>query len=92
MIRGALELAGVEFIDENGGGPGVRLRRPVEHMRQKSRKEEPAQAEEAAGAVIDKVLKGTGQPQAVKASRKRKLTKMPPELTQLPKAEKNGDT
>ena len=26
-IREALELAGVEFIDENGGGPGVRLRR-----------------------------------------------------------------
>ena len=25
-IRRALELAGVEFIDENGGGPGVRLR------------------------------------------------------------------
>ena len=24
-IRKALELAGVEFIDENGGGPGVRL-------------------------------------------------------------------
>ena len=23
----ALEAAGVEFIDENGGGPGVRLRR-----------------------------------------------------------------
>jgi hypothetical protein len=23
----ALELAGVEFIDENGGGPGVRLRK-----------------------------------------------------------------
>jgi hypothetical protein len=23
---GALEAAGVEFIDENGGGPGVRLR------------------------------------------------------------------
>lgn len=28
-IRRALEEAGVEFIDENGGGPGVRLRRPV---------------------------------------------------------------
>ena len=28
-IRRALEVAGVEFIDENGGGPGVRLRRPV---------------------------------------------------------------
>jgi hypothetical protein len=26
-IRSALELAGVEFIDENGGGPGVRLRK-----------------------------------------------------------------
>ena len=24
----ALETAGVEFIDENGGGPGVRLRKP----------------------------------------------------------------
>jgi ribosome-binding protein aMBF1 (putative translation factor) len=24
-IRRALEAAGVEFIDENGGGPGVRL-------------------------------------------------------------------
>jgi hypothetical protein len=26
-IRSALERAGVEFIDENGGGPGVRLRK-----------------------------------------------------------------
>ena len=25
-IRRALEAAGIEFIDENGGGPGVRLR------------------------------------------------------------------
>jgi hypothetical protein len=28
-VRRALEAAGVEFIDENGGGPGVRLRKPV---------------------------------------------------------------
>jgi hypothetical protein len=27
-IRRALESAGVEFIDENGGGAGVRLKRP----------------------------------------------------------------
>jgi hypothetical protein len=27
-IRRALESAGVEFIDENGGGPGVRLKNP----------------------------------------------------------------
>ena len=26
-VRRALEAAGVEFIDENGGGAGVRLRR-----------------------------------------------------------------
>jgi transcriptional regulator with XRE-family HTH domain len=26
-IRAALESAGVEFIPENGGGPGVRLRK-----------------------------------------------------------------
>jgi hypothetical protein len=29
-IRRALEAAGVEFIDENGGGPGVRLRKQKE--------------------------------------------------------------
>ncbi len=28
-IRTALESAGVEFVDENGGGPGVRLNRNV---------------------------------------------------------------
>jgi hypothetical protein len=27
VIKHALEAAGVEFIDENGGGPGVRLRK-----------------------------------------------------------------
>ena len=27
MIEKVLEAAGVEFIDENGGGPGVRLRK-----------------------------------------------------------------
>jgi len=26
-LREALELGGIEFIDENGGGPGVRLRK-----------------------------------------------------------------
>ena len=28
VVRGAFEAAGVEFIDENGGGAGVRLRKP----------------------------------------------------------------
>jgi len=33
VIRRALEAAGVEFIDENGGGPGVRLRKPPKPKR-----------------------------------------------------------
>jgi len=28
LIEKTLRRAGVEFIDENGGGPGVRLRKP----------------------------------------------------------------
>jgi transcriptional regulator with XRE-family HTH domain len=28
VVRRALEAAGVEFIDENGGGAGVRLKKP----------------------------------------------------------------
>jgi predicted transcriptional regulator len=28
-ILKSMEAAGVEFIDENGGGPGVRLRKPA---------------------------------------------------------------
>ncbi len=35
VVRRAFEAAGVEFIDENGGGPGVRLRKPT---KEKSRK------------------------------------------------------
>ncbi len=27
VLRQAFERAGIEFIDENGGGPGVRLRK-----------------------------------------------------------------
>jgi transcriptional regulator with XRE-family HTH domain len=30
LIRSVLIRAGVEFIDENGGGAGVRLRKPSE--------------------------------------------------------------
>ena len=34
-LRIALEEGGVEFIDENGGGPGVRLRKPQRSKIQK---------------------------------------------------------
>jgi transcriptional regulator with XRE-family HTH domain len=33
VIRHAFEAAGVEFIDENGGGPGVRLRKSPKQTR-----------------------------------------------------------
>lgn len=29
VVRMAFEAAGVQFIEENGGGPGVRLSKPV---------------------------------------------------------------
>jgi hypothetical protein len=34
-VRHALESAGVEFIEENGGGPGVRLRKRQRPKKQK---------------------------------------------------------
>jgi hypothetical protein len=34
-VRRALETAGVEFIDENGGGPGVRLRKVLQAEKRK---------------------------------------------------------
>ena len=34
-VRRALEEAGVEFIDENGGGAGVRLRKPPQGKQRK---------------------------------------------------------
>jgi hypothetical protein len=34
-IRRALEAAGVEFIDGNDGGPGVRLRKAHQHGKRK---------------------------------------------------------
>ena len=37
-VRGALEDAGVEFIDENGGGAGVRLRKAPQHGKGKTEK------------------------------------------------------
>jgi predicted transcriptional regulator len=33
VIKRAFEAAGIEFIDENGGGPGVRLRKSAKQKR-----------------------------------------------------------
>ena len=45
-LRGVLEYAGVEFIAENGGGPGVRLRKITIAARGSSVREEPAAIDE----------------------------------------------
>jgi transcriptional regulator with XRE-family HTH domain len=37
VVRRAFEAAGVEFIDENGGGAGVRLRKPSDRGPKKIR-------------------------------------------------------
>jgi hypothetical protein len=38
-LRNALEIAGIEFIAENGGGPGVRLRKlPIPNQPKKQAK------------------------------------------------------
>jgi hypothetical protein len=37
-VRRALEGPGVEFIDENGGGPGVRLRKSTTDTTDRRRK------------------------------------------------------
>jgi hypothetical protein len=34
-LRGALEAAGIEFIDENGFGEGVRFRKPQKYSKNK---------------------------------------------------------
>ena len=34
-VRRALEEAGIEFMDGNGGGPGVRLRKAHQHGKRK---------------------------------------------------------
>lgn len=36
-VRRAFELAGVEFIEENGGGAGVRLKKPSDSGRKKAK-------------------------------------------------------
>jgi transcriptional regulator with XRE-family HTH domain len=42
VIQRALEAADIEFISENGGGPGVRLRKPVAAPTEPTRVSKPA--------------------------------------------------
>jgi transcriptional regulator with XRE-family HTH domain len=53
VIRTALEAAGVEFIPENGGGAGVRLRKDIPDTRPMSAQADPDDAPELTSAFFD---------------------------------------
>jgi hypothetical protein len=53
-IRRAFEFAGVEFIEENGGGPGVRLRR--RRQKKKLARTNPAELETSVTALVRGIL------------------------------------
>jgi hypothetical protein len=79
----ALASTGVEFIAENGGGPGVRLRKAGRRLTPVSGE----QAEQASAAAlgkaetaVDAALADVEADKQEKAKRKRKLTTVPKEL------------
>jgi transcriptional regulator with XRE-family HTH domain len=76
-IRHALEEGGIEFIPENGGGPGARLRKGV-GVRKPSKASSP-KAAELADREIDQMIDkaATGEE---RASRKRRLIAGPKEF------------
>jgi transcriptional regulator with XRE-family HTH domain len=82
----ALEAAGVIFVAENGEGPGVRLRKgfrpapPPAPVSASERASKRARAREKAEASVDKALGRVTATDAQKASRKRKLTRVPRSL------------
>jgi transcriptional regulator with XRE-family HTH domain len=83
-VRRALEEGGIEFIPENGGGPGARLRERITGSPKKSGPSSKAHAKSAALAhdVIDKHL-DPAMPDEEKATRKRRLLKGPSEFRDM---------
>jgi transcriptional regulator with XRE-family HTH domain len=79
VIRRALEAAGVVFVEENGGGPGVRLRKAPPATPDPSRAVRGAtQALGMAHRAIDKAFESSTEPDHVKDKRRRALTERPP--------------
>ena len=76
-IRRALEEGGIEFIPENGGGPGARLRKPAAGRKVKT--DEAPKAAELASREIDQVIDKTATGEE-RATRKRRLIKGPKEF------------
>jgi transcriptional regulator with XRE-family HTH domain len=79
-IRRALEDGGIEFIPENGGGPGARLRKTERTDKvSKSSKGDAPKAAELAAREIDRLSDKTATGEE-RASRKRRLIKGPKEF------------
>jgi transcriptional regulator with XRE-family HTH domain len=79
-IRRALEEGGIEFIPENGGGPGARLRKAGSTGKaSKSSKSDASKAADLAGREIDQLSDKTATGEE-RASRKRRLISGPKEF------------
>jgi transcriptional regulator with XRE-family HTH domain len=78
VLRTALEAAGVVFVDENGHGPGVRLRKAAPAPSDAVRTAQGVfDARGLAEHAIDKALENSGEPGHVKDKRRRSLTELP---------------
>jgi transcriptional regulator with XRE-family HTH domain len=79
-IRRALEEGGIEFIPENGGGPGARLRKKESNGKpSKSTKGDASKAADLAAREIEKLSDKTATGEE-RASRKRRLIAGPKEF------------
>ena len=90
-MRRSLEAASVIFIDENGEGPGVRMRKEVNPSAARREAKIIASGREARGkaeTAVDDALATIDAPHDEKAMRKLKLTRVARELkgNETPKA------
>lgn len=76
-VVAALEVAGVEFIPENGGGAGVRLRRPAASPHSIAAKIEELEAR------ADAIQPGNGPPSPAKAMKAMKRAVIKNEVGKL---------
>jgi metal-responsive CopG/Arc/MetJ family transcriptional regulator len=60
--------------------PALAASRPAKHLSPNARVAAASYAEHAAGETIDETQRHSGQSKAVKAERKKRLTRLPPEL------------
>lgn len=73
-----LEAAGVLFVPENGGGPGVRLKSPASASGDAAQRAQGASdARQLASDAIDRHYEGSSETSETKNQRRRSLTEIP---------------